>query len=139
MYIDKNWYNTEEIQEFIKNVPKMNINEAASVQTRIRLARAARRTAKRRNFIRKLRQKKRKQSGELKKRAYSEVRTAFRKKLYKGKWSSLPYSARQRIDSAIQKRKPLINRMVKRIMPKVTRGETKRLQKLSQKNKPNRR
>lgn len=135
MYIDKNWYNKEEMSEFMKKMPLANINEAASVQTRIRLARAARRTAKRRNFIRKLKEKKRKQSGDLKKRAYSEVRNAFRKKLYKGKWSSLPYSARQRIDGVIQKRKPLINRMVQRIMPRVTRKETTRLQKLSKKNK----
>lgn len=135
MYIDKNWYDPKELKEFLDSNPTESLYESASIKTRIKLARAAKRTARRRSFVRKLREKKRKQNPALKKRAYSEVRSAFRRKLYKGKWSDLPYSARQRIDAAIQKRKPVIDRMIKRIMPKVYKGETQRLQKLAAKKK----
>ena len=135
MYIDKDWYNLTEIKEFVDNFSEELLSEAASVKTRIKLARSAKRTARKRAFIRKLREKKRKRTPDLKKRAYSEVRSAFRKKLFKGSWKKLPYSARQRIDAAIQRRKPIISKMIDRIMPSVTRGESKRLQKLAQKKK----
>jgi len=42
---------------------------------------------------------------------------------------------RKRIDAAIQKRKPILDRVVSRIMPSVVQGETKRIQKLNQKKK----
>jgi hypothetical protein len=133
MFINENWYDSKEINEFLKIHENHILNESASIQTRIKLARAARRTAKRRSFVRKLRQKKRKPTVTLKKRAYNEVHSAFRQKLYKGSWSKLPYSARQRIDAMIQKRKPILDRIVKRIMPSVTKGETTRLQNLNKK------
>lgn len=135
MYIDKNWYDPAQLKEFTESKEYQSLFESASIKTRIKLARAARRTARRRNFIRKLREKKRKTNPTLKKRAYSEVRSAFRRKLFKGKWSDLSYAARQRIDGIIQRRKPIIDRMIKRIMPAVTRGESTRLQKLAQKKK----
>ena len=135
MYIDKNWYDPKEMKEFMENHEQESLFESASIKTRIKLARAARRTARRRQFIRKLKEKKRRPSGDLKKRAYSEVRSAFRKKLFKGKWSNLSYAARQRVDNAIQRRRPVIDRMIKRIMPAVNRGETQRLQNVNRKKK----
>jgi hypothetical protein len=135
MYLNKNWYNEEEINEFLNSTDFNLINEVASVKTRMKLARAARRTARRRAFIRKLKAKRRKQLPALKKRAYNEVKTAFRKKLYKGKWSRLSYSSRARIDAMISRKKPILNRMVKRIMPAVIRGETQRLASLNKKGK----
>lgn len=133
MYIDKNWYDPKKIREFIESDESELLFETASVKTRIKLARAARRTARRRTFLTKLRKKKRKPTKALKKRAYSEVKSQFRRKLFKGKWSDLSYSARQKIDSMIQRRKPVIDRMIKRIMPSVVRGETQRLQKANKK------
>ena len=134
MFIDENWYSLNEMNEFLENYQEF-LHESATIQTRIKLARAARRTSKRRTFLRKLREKKRKPRPTLKKRAYNEVHSAFRKKLYKGSWSKLPYSARQRIDAMIQKRKPIIDKIVKRIMPSVTKGETTRLQNINKKKK----
>lgn len=135
MIIDGTWFSKKEILEFINSGIDV-ITETVDAKTRMKLARAARRTSKRRAFLRKLREKRRKQIPALKKRAYNEVKTAFRKKLYKGNWKKLSYSSRARIDAMIQKRKPALNRMVKRIMPAVVRGETKRLQSLAnRKNK----
>lgn len=134
MFLNEKWYSQEEINEFL-NSDIDYLVEVADARTRMKLARAARRTAKRRAFLRKLREKRRKQTPALKKRAYNEVKTAFRKKLYKGSWKKLSYSARARIDAMIQKRKPALNRMVKRIMPAVVRGESKRLQTLAKRKK----
>lgn len=134
MYLNKDWYDDKEILKFIKE-SKEFLTETASAQTRMKLARAARRTAKRRAVINKLRAKKRKLNPVLKKRAYNEVKTAFRKRLYKGNWSKLSYANRARIDGVINKRKTVINRMVKRIMPAVLRGETKRIQSLNKRKK----
>ena len=134
MFLNEKWYSQEEINEFL-NLEIDYLTEVVDAKTRMKLARAARRTAKRRGFLRKLREKRRKQTPALKKRAYNEVKTAFRKKLYKGEWKRLSYSARARIDAMIQKRKPALNRMVKRIMPAVVRGETKRLQSIAQRKK----
>jgi len=135
MIIDGTWFSKKEILEFINSGIDI-ITETVDAKTRMKLARAARRTSKRRAFLRKLREKRRKQLPALKKRAYNEVKTAFRKKLYKGNWKKLSYSSRARIDAMIQKRKPALNRMVKRIMPAIVRGESKRLQSLAKrKNK----
>ena len=59
MYIDENWYNELEINDFILEKRHV-INEVADARTRMKLARSARRTARRRAFIRKLRERKRK-------------------------------------------------------------------------------
>ena len=134
MYIDENWYNELEINDFILEKRHV-INEVADARTRMKLARSARRTARRRAFIRKLRERKRKLNPALKKRAYNSVKTVFRKKLFKGPWKKLSYASRARIDSLIQKKKPILNRIVKRIMPAVRRGESDRLRKLSQRGK----
>jgi len=134
MYIDKTWYSEKEINDFVLFNESV-ILESADARARMKLARAARRTAKRRAFIRKLRERKRKLTPVLKKRAYNEVKTAFRKRLFKGSWKKLSYATRARIDNLIQKKKPILNRIVKRIMPAVRRGESERLRKLGQKKK----
>ena len=137
MFLNENWFSEKEMKEFL-NSSKEYLFEVVEAKTRMKLARAARRTAKRRAFLRKLREKRRKQTPALKKRAYNEVKAAFRKKLFKGNWKKLSYSSRARIDAVIQKRKPALNRMVKRIMPAIIRGESRRLQNLSsRKNKIN--
>jgi len=106
------------------------LNEVVSAKTRIKLARAARRTAKRRAMLRKLRAKKRKTNPQLQKRAKQHVKDVLRKRVYKGNWKKLSYSQRANIDARINKRKRDITSMVKRIMPEVVRDESKRLQRL---------
>jgi|688.fasta_scaffold89486_2 hypothetical protein len=119
----------DEIMEFANSTEELN--EIFSIQARMKLARSARRTAKRRAFLVRLRKKRRRNMKQLKKRATVQVKTTLRKRLYKGNWKKLSYGQRMRIDSAINKRKPIINRMVKSILPKVVTGEAKRLTKLN--------
>lgn len=121
----------DELFEFINN--ENELNETVSIQSRMKLARAAKRTAKRRAYLVRLRKKRRRNIKQLKKRAVVQVRNSLRKRLYKGNWKKLSYGQRMRIDSAINKRRPIINRMVKSILPKVVTGESRRIAKL---NKP---
>lgn len=130
-YVAPSSFTVEEIEEFANN--SMILNETVSVQGRMKLARSARRTAKRRAFLRKLRRKKRRNIKQLKKRAANQVKTTLRKRLFKGNWKKLSYAQRSRIDSAINKRRPIITRMVKQILPKVVTGESKRLASLNRK------
>lgn len=125
-------FNFDEILEFAEN--ENLLTETISAQGRMKLARSARRTSKRRAFLRKLRRKKRKNIKQLKKRASSQVKTILRKRLFKGNWKKLSYAQRSRIDGAINKRRPIINRMVKQMLPKVVTGETKRLSRINKMN-----
>ena len=119
-----------------KPVKKKNIKETVSAQTRMKLAKAARRTAKRRAMIRKLRNKKRKNIGQLKVRAKNEIKSQLRRRVYKGNWKKLSYNQRANIDKAINKRKPMVDTMVKRIMPTVIRGESDRIRNLNSSYEP---
>lgn len=126
--LPENWLNGPDFDEFMRQHP---LQEAVSVKTRMKLAVAARRTSKRRAYLRKIRAKKRKNLTQLKNRARKVVRTQLRKRLFKGNWSSLSYSQRMRIDNTINKKKKFINRIVSQIMPKVVKGESERLRKLN--------
>lgn len=129
--LPEDWLNTEDIQEFTNT-----LSEAVSVRSRMKLAVAARRTSKRRAFLRKMRAKRRKSTMQLKNRARRVVRATLKKKLYKGNWQKLSYSQRMRIDAAVNKKKKFINSIVNQIMPKIVKGESERLKKLNEEKSP---
>jgi hypothetical protein len=122
------WFDIKEFNEYLTN---NQLDEEVSVQTRIKLARAAKRTAKRRAFLRKARARRRKSGKDLKKRAYREVRSALRRKLYSGDMRKASYAQRARIDAAINRRKGFIGKLVSQIMPRVVKKESQRIQRLS--------
>ncbi len=127
------WFDFEEFMEYANN--PLNtlecLQEVANMQTRIKLRRAAKRTAKRRSRKRFMRRKMRKTASQLKKRAYSQVKTEMRRKLSGNRpWDSIPLSTRMRIDNQINKRKTMLNRMVKARIPKMAGQESKRLQRV---------
>ena len=123
---------TESKQPTVANL----ITEVVSALTRIKLARVARRTAKRRGMLRKMRAKRRKSITMLSKRAKQHVKTILRDRVFKGDWKRLSYAQRASIDTRINKRKKEIGMMVKRIMPSIVRGEGQRLQRLNQSYDP---
>jgi hypothetical protein len=125
------WFNISEFNDFLTQ--QEHLGEEVSVQTRIKLARAARRTAKRRAFLRKARAKRRKTGVQLKKRAYREVRSALRKRLFSGDIRKASYAQRARIDATINRRKQFVNKLVTQIMPKVVKKENQRIKNI---NKP---
>ena len=111
---------------------KVNLQELVSPITRQKLARAARRTSKRRAILRKARQKKRRNIKQLKRRAKGEVKDALRRRLTgKKPWKKISYSQRAQYDKAISRKKKISDVMVKRIMPDVIRGESERLKRLN--------
>lgn len=123
------WFDISEFNEFLSQ--RETLGEEVSVQTRIKLARAARRTAKRRAFLRKARSKRRKTGEQLKKRAYREVRSALRKRLFSGDIRKASYAQRARIDAAINRRKQFVTKLVSQIMPKVVRKESQRIKNIN--------
>lgn len=115
-----------------KHMKQLGLNEEVSAVTRLKLARAAKRTASRRKIVRRSRAKRRRNLNQLKKRAKNEIISQLRKKLTgKRNWKNVPYSQRVNVDRNLNRKKKLLNVMVKRIMPEVIRGEGERLRNLN--------
>jgi hypothetical protein len=121
----------DDIRKGLK-LAKININEDVSPLTRQKLARVARRTAKRRMLLRRARQRRRRNLKQLKRRAKGEVKDTLRRRLTgKKPWKKISYSQRAQYDKAISRKKKISDTMVKRIMPEVIRGESERLKKIN--------
>ena len=127
------WFNLEEYAYYVENVENIPqyISESASIATRMKLRRAAKRTSSRRARKRYIKRGIRKNAKTLARRAYTQVKTLLRKRLTGGRsWSSLPLASRARIDNAINKRRPMLKRLVKNRITKMPSQETKRLQRV---------
>jgi hypothetical protein len=118
------WFDEEEFNDFSNQM-----NEEVSVQTRMKLALIARRTAKRRAFLTKIRAKKRKGLPQLRKRARNQVKAELKRRLGGSNWSKMSYGQRKRLDDLISKKRKFVDSVVKQVMPKVYKGESERLKK----------
>ena len=121
------WFDEQEFAEFTNEM-----NEEVSVQARMKLAIAARRTSKRRAFLTKIRAKKRKGAKQLRKRARVQVRNEIKRRLGGQNWSKLSYGVRKRLDDIVSKKRKFIDTIVKQVMPRVYKGESERLKKITQ-------
>ena len=128
---DSSWFSLQEFFDFYENSENLLL-EVASTQSRMKMRRAAKRTVRIRARKRAIREKLRKNKTQLAKRAYNQVKTEMRNRLSGGKpWSSLSFSTRNRIDSMISKRKPILKRLVRQRVQKMPTQESQRLRKLS--------
>lgn len=118
----------DDLRTHMKNV---GLDEEVSPLTRLKLSRAAKRTAMRRKITRRNRSKRRRNIKQLKVRARNEIISQLRKKVYKGNWKKLSFSQRASIDKNISRRKILVSNMIKRIMPQVIQGENQRMKNLN--------
>jgi len=131
---EETWFDMNEFIQYShsndsSNGFEMYLTETANTSSRMKMKRAAIRTAKRRARKRFMRRMIRRNSQQLRKRAYGQVKSILRKKLSGNRpWSSIPLSSRVRIDAIINKRKPILNRMIKNRMPAMQRQENQRLQ-----------
>ena len=118
--INENWFDYDEFELFCEKV---------SVMTRRKMAKAARRTAKRRAVTRKRKQKRMKSKEEILAKAKREAKKVLRKKAIGGKnWSELSITQRAKIDDIIAKRgKGAIAKLSKKLLPKVKVKEKERL------------
>ena len=105
-----------------------------SIATRRKMARVAKRTAKKRQLKRKLLAKRRKSPEKLKNTAKKAAKNLLVKKLTGGKsYSDLSISQKQSIDNKL---KPaIIAKVAKKVLPKVRAKEKERLKRLRQKSK----
>tara|TARA_Y100001973_G_scaffold63567_3_gene92996 strand:- start:5038 stop:8832 length:3795 start_codon:yes stop_codon:yes gene_type:complete len=127
-FIAESWFNHEEFVEFREET----INEL-STQGRRKLQRAAKKTAKRRMRARKMKEKRRKGTDQIKAKAGKEAVKRIRKKILGDrKWSEVSFQEREKIGKKVQKKKAAIARISKRLVPQMKKAETERLQQVRQ-------
>ena len=117
------WFDCEKFEEFTENV--------MSVQTRRKMAQSARRTAKKRARTRKRKTKRMKSKGQLLAKAQKEAKMKLRKKLFGiSNWSSLSMSAKMQMDKKLASKTKVINKLAKKLYPKVKVAEKERLKRV---------
>jgi len=110
-----------------------------SREARIRMSRAAKRTAKKRAKTRERKKKLKKSGARLKTLAQKGARDFFKKKFLRGKqWSNLSHSEKERIDARLKKIKPAkLKRLQTKLLPGIRKSERERIASLRDlKNKP---
>ena len=134
--ITESWFDYDEFKEFNENgkvsssEDDMILNEL-SVASRRKLARRMKRTAKKRARIRKRKEKHKKTKTQLVSKSKRAAMSKMRKKIIRDmKWENIPYLQREKIDAKIRKKKGVIARLSKRLLPNMQKAETERLKKV---------
>ena len=107
-------------------------NEALSIQQRLARGRVMKRNAKKIARMRKIKSKKRADQDTLKKRARKMAIQLVRKKVAGDRgsnYASLGASEKMTIDKLVNKKKAQVDRMAKKLIQKVRKGESERLSK----------
>jgi len=113
--------------------PFNTIDEALSIQQRIKRGMIARRTAKKRSRMRKLKARRMKNAGELQQKAMRAARTRLAKRML-GSLNMADLSISQKVNLAkkLEKKKGAIKKLSKRLLPAVRKQEMQRLKKFRQ-------
>ena len=113
--------------------PFNTIDEALSIQQRIKRGMIARRTAKKRSRMRKLKARRMKNAGELQQKAMRAARTRLAKRML-GSLNMADLSISQKVNLAkkLEKKKGVIKKLSKRLLPAVRKQEMQRLKKFRQ-------
>ena len=100
-----------------------------SREARIKMSRAAKRTAKKRAKTRERKKKLKKSGARLKTLAQKGARDFFKKKFLRGKqWSKLSHSEKERIDTRLKKIKPAkLKRLQTKLLPGIRKSERERI------------
>ena len=105
--------------------------EAISMETRRKMARAARRTAKRRAMSRKRKRMRLKSGADLKAKAGRAARNRIIKKLFGDTpYSQMSIGQKQNVARALDKKKAAIAKLTKKLFPRMKKAETERIRKL---------
>ena len=101
-------------------------------QARLKMSRAAKRSAKKRVASRKRKQKRLKGTDQLKTKAKKDARSMFKDKMLKGrKWSELSFAEREVIDNRLKKINPnRLDTIAKKLLPGIRQNERERIAKL---------
>ena len=101
-----------------------------SIQSRRKMARAAKRTAKRRAAKRKIKARRMKSASDLKTKSRKAAIMGFRSKMLKGRsWSGLSHSEKENITKRMKKKyKPArIAKVAQKLLPGIRKGERERI------------
>jgi hypothetical protein len=120
------------MMQMVQKNLKEELEEALSVQQRIARGRTMKRNAKKIARMRKIKSKRRADKGTLEKRARKKAINIIRGKVAgdRGKnYAGLSSSEKSTIDKLVAKKKPMIDRMAKKLINKVRKAEGERLAK----------
>ena len=107
------------------------LSEIISMETRRKMAKAARRTAKRRAMSRKRKEKRIKSGPALKAKAGRAARSKIIRKLFgKTPYSQMSLGQKQNVGRALDKKKAAIAKLTKKLFPRMKKAETERIRKL---------
>jgi len=113
-----------------KDIPTGNTNEevseALTIQQRLKKSRQMKKYKSRIAIGRKKAERRFADQGRLKKRARKQARNMLAKKLAKGNYSDLSYSRKQEIEKRLDKMKSRIDRVAKKLLPKMRKLEMQR-------------
>ncbi len=102
-----------------------------SMETRRKMAKAARRTAKRRAMARKRKKMRIKTGSQLQAKAGKAARSKLIKKLFgKTPYSQMTIGQKQNVERALSKKKAAIAKLTKKLLPRMKKAETERIRKL---------
>jgi len=108
-----------------------DLSEIVSMETRRKMAKAARRTAKRRALSRKRKEKRIKSGSALKAKAGRAARSKIIRKLFgKTPYSQMSLGQKQNVGRALDKKKAAIAKLTKKLFPRMKKAETERIRKL---------
>ena len=117
----------------VEHEEENELNEL-TIQARHKMARNAKRTAKKRQRKREMKKKRKKSDGDIKKKAQKNALTIVRNKMIKGmKWNEMSFSQRESIGQKLKKKKTVIGRLAKRLVPQARADEKERLKKVREK------
>lgn len=105
------------------------IEKPLTPQQRIARSRVMKRLAPKLALKRKLAAKKKATPEKIKARARKQAIDMVRAKFSKNKYDSLSFSAKAQIDRKVEAKKGLVDKLTKKLIPKVKRAEAERLQK----------
>ena len=103
-----------------------NVEEALSLQQRMKRSRTMKKYASRMKIGRQKAARRMADPKRLKRRAQKQARNMLAKKLAKADYSSLSFSRKQEIEKRLQKMKPRLDRMAKKLLPKMRKLEQER-------------
>tara|TARA_B110000444_G_scaffold97089_1_gene92135 strand:+ start:21120 stop:21476 length:357 start_codon:yes stop_codon:yes gene_type:complete len=113
---------------------KEYLKEALTPQQRIARSRAMKRMMPKIMMKRKLAMRKKASPEQLKKRAIKQATDVIRKKIAKGTdYNSMSMAAKGQLDKKVEKKKAVIKKIAKKLIPKIKKAEAERLAKLKEK------
>ena len=111
--------------EFVQFITD-DIDEALTLQQRQKRARQMKKYASRIKIGRQIAARRTADPKRLKRRAQKQARMMVAKKLAKGDFASLSFSRKQEIEKRLDKMKPRIQRIAKKLLPKMRKIEQER-------------